>query len=144
MLSQGDVPGVLGSILHIERPFLHRGVSKQFQHTTPTRVPLARMCSDPVNKRGMAQCADPEANPSALTASRNAPAMSPDISRTLAPTVGAQAPADVSTTNDSSETVPPLGSAIAQRNRGSHPRFGRAPAPVRPAPLCLSVLVEKL
>ena len=79
--------------------------------------------------------ADPEANPSALNVARNAPAMSPDISRTLAPTEGAQAPADVSTTNDSSETVPPLGSAIARRNRGSRPRFGvptTAPAPVSP------------
>ena len=70
------------------------------------------------------QCADPEANPSALNVARNAPALSPDISRTLAPTQGAEAPAELSTTNDSSETVPPLGSAVARRNRGNRPRYG--------------------
>ena len=65
------------------------------------------------------QSADPEDYPSALNVPRNAAAPSPDISRTLPPTIGAEAPADGSTTNDSSEVEPPIGTSIARRNRGS-------------------------
>ena len=49
------------------------------------------------------QYADPENYPSALNVPRNAAAPSPDISRTLPPTIGAEAPAAGSTTDDSSE-----------------------------------------
>ena len=76
-------------------------------------------------------CADPEANPSALSVPRNSQGASPDLSRGLAPTEGAQAPAAASTTNDSSEEQPPLGTAVGRRNRGTRPHYRSAPAPVR-------------
>ena len=77
------------------------------------------------------KCADPEANPSALNVPRNSQGTSPDLSRGLAPTEGAQAPAAASTTNDSSEEQPPLGTAVSRRNRGTRPHYRSAPAPVR-------------
>jgi hypothetical protein len=65
------------------------------------------------------QYADPENYPSALNVPRNAAAPSPDISRTLPPTIGAEVPAAGSTTDDSSEIEPPIGTSIARRSRGS-------------------------
>ena len=77
-------------------------------------------------------CADAEANPSALSVPRNSQGTSPDLSRSLAPTEGAQAPAAASTTNDSSEEQPPLGTAVGRRSRGTRPHYRSAPAPVSP------------